>query len=223
VATKNRTQEQKLDEQLAQVISHEITIKVLTVLAERAASPKEIGDLLAEKIPTVSHHVKKLERMGLAELIEEKEVRGAVQHIYRAVIRPFISTEEWDKLSVEERQRFSIWIVQLILADAAKSFSAKLFDARSNRHLSRTPMVVDEVGLDEVAEIQNRALNEILEVQARSAARRIRSGEAGLDLIAAMMCFELPGPSKGLKSLGKDATGASHPRFAGDPAAEVVG
>jgi DNA-binding transcriptional ArsR family regulator len=205
VTAKNQTQEKKkLDEQLAQVISHEITVKVLTVLADRAASPKEIAAILGEKVPTVSHHVKKLERLQLVELIEEKEVRGAVQHIYKAVIRPIVNTEEWDKLSIAERQRVSIWTLQLILADAARSFDAEVFDARPSRHLTRTPMVVDEKGFEEVAEIQTRALMEIFEVQAVSAERRLQSGEPGFNLIAAMMCFELPGPSEGI-ALSKDA------------------
>lgn len=194
----NRQQETKLDEQLALVISSEITIKVLVALVERAASPKEVATALRLKVPTVSHHVRKLERMGLIELVEEREVRGAVQHIYRAVIRPIVSDEEWERLDIEERQRFSIWIVQMILVDAARSFEAGLFDARLNNHLSRTPMVVDEQGVDEIAAIQTKALHEIIDVAATSADRMVRSHEPGIDLIAAMMCFELPEPSLGL-------------------------
>lgn len=197
MAAKNHVEEAKLGDELALVISSEITVKVLVVLVERAASPKEIADELDLKIPTASHHVKKLRRLGLVELIMEKIVGGAVQHIYRAVVRPIVSTEEWAKLSVAERQRYSIWMVRMILADAARSFQANVFDARPNTHLSRTPMVVDEVGLSEVANIQTRALNEIIEVEAASAERRIQSGEPGMNIIAAMMCFELPGPSDG--------------------------
>lgn len=219
----SQSQEKRLDEQLALVVSSDITIKVLVVLAERAASPKEIAQILGEKTPTVSHHVKKLERLRLVELIEEREVRGAIQHIYRAIMRPIVSEEEWGQLGIEERQRYSIWIVQLILVDATRSFEAKLFDARSNNHLSRTPMLVDEKGLGEVAAIQARALNEIIEVEAASTARRIESEEAGIHLIAAMMCFELPGLSNGPQTLGKDHGGKSLPRFAGGPPFEPTG
>ncbi len=211
----NRQQETKLDEQLALVISSEITIKVLVALVERAASPKEVATALRLKVPTVSHHVKKLERMGLIELVEEREVRGAVQHIYRAVIRPIVSDEEWERLDIEERQRFSIWIVQMILVDAARSFEVGLFDARLNNHLSRTPMVVDEQGVDEVAAIQTKALHDIIEVAATSADRMVRSHEPGIDFIAAMMCFELPEPSRGLAS--SHDGGERAPRFANDP------
>jgi DNA-binding transcriptional ArsR family regulator len=201
MTAQNSQQERELDEQLYLVISNEITIKVLIYLVERGGSPKEIAASLGLKVPTVSHHVKKLEAMRLVELIEERERRGAIQHIYRAVIRPIVSTEEWEKLDIEERQRFSIWIVQLILVDLARSFAASTFDARCTNHLSRTPMVVDEKGLDEVAAIQNRALGEIIQVEANSAERMARSGESGMDLIAAMMCFELPEPSEGLKAV----------------------
>lgn len=196
MTAKNRAPEIELDDQLALVISCETTVKVLIYLVERTGSPKEIGDRLDLKTSTVSHHVQKLSRMGMIELIEEREVHGAIQHIYRAVVRPIVSDVEWEKLSITERQRYSIWIFQLILVDAARSFAAKLFDARSNNHLSRTPMVVDEEGLGEVAEIQKRALIETIQAEANSAERRSRSGEPGINLIAAMMCFEVPEPNR---------------------------
>lgn len=203
MTTANKTKKAGLGELLAQLVSCVNTVKVLTVLAERAASPKQIGEILGLKTPTAAHHVKKLERLNLVELIDEKDVGGTIQHTYRAIVRPLVSTEEWDKLSVAERQQFSIWIVQLILADAAQSFQANLFDARSTRHLSRTPIIADDLGVDEVSGIQNRALEEILQSQAVITDRMAREGTTGTYIIAAMMCFELPGPSEGPASLGE--------------------
>lgn len=193
-----RTQEVGLDEQLAQVISSETTVKVLIYLVDRPGSPKEIADSLGLKTPNVSHHVKKLAKMGLIELIEERVVRGTIQHIYRAVVRPIMSDAEWEKLTIAERQRYSVWIVQMILVDLTKSFAANLFDARPNNHLSRVPMVVDEQGVDEVAAIQKRALEETIQAEANSAERMVENGEPGINLVAAMMCFELPEPTTGL-------------------------
>lgn len=188
----------ELGEELALVISSETTVKTLIYLVERTGSPKEIGDALGISTSNASHHVKKLERLRMVELIEEKEVSGTIQHIYRAVVRPIVNDEEWAKLDLEERQRYSIWIVRMILADAAMSFQAGVFDARTNNHLSRTPLVVDEQGLTEIAEIQKRALVETIQAEATSAERMVKSSEPGINVIAAMMCFELPEPSKGL-------------------------
>lgn len=64
-------------------------------------------------------------------------------------------------------------------------------------------MVVDEEGLGEVAQIQNKALHDTIQVLAKSSERRVRSGEAGINIIAAMMCFRLPDPSEG-PALRKD-------------------
>lgn len=197
----NRAQEAQvagLDDQLALVIANEITVKTLIYLVEQAGSPKDIAVHLGLDTPKVSHHVRKLEGLNLVELIEEREVGGAIQHIYRAVVRPIVSDAEWGKLGVEERQRYSVWIVQMILADAAASFAANIFDADPRRHLSRMPLVVDEEGLGEVAAIQNRALGEYFDVESISTNRRASTGAPGIHILAAMMCFQMPGPSSGL-------------------------
>jgi predicted transcriptional regulator len=200
VTADSRTEQMGLGDELAQVISNETTVEVLVYLVERAGSPREIGKALDISTSKASHHVKKLARLNLVELIEEKEVGSAIQHIYRAVVRPIISAEAWEKLSVPERQRYSIWIVRMILSDAAMSFRAGVFDVRPNNHLSRTPLVVDEQGLAEVAEIQRRALLDTVQVEATSAGRMVKSGETGINIIAAMMSFELPEPSRGLRA-----------------------
>lgn len=197
MTTKDRLAEASLNERLTRVISHEITVKALILIADDVKSPKEVGEILNVSTSKASHHIKKLERLSLAELVYEKEVGGAIQHFYRAVIRPIASDEQWEKLSLEERQLYSIWIVHLILADAATSFDAELFDAYSNRHLSRSPLLVDEEGVAEVAAIQNKAMYDSFEVVAKSTARRLKSGEKGINLISAMMCFALPEPSEG--------------------------
>ncbi len=191
--------EASLNEQFSLVISHEITVKTMILIADGVKSPKEVGERLDISTSKASHHIKKLVRLGLAELVEEREVGGAIQHFYRAVIRPIVGDEDWDKLSIEERQLYSIWIVQLILADAAKSFDAELFDAFSNRHLSRAPLLVDGEGVGEVAAIQNKALQDSFEVVAKSTERRLQSGEEGINLLSAMMCFAMPESGDGPK------------------------
>ncbi|HEU5063508.1 MAG TPA: winged helix-turn-helix domain-containing protein [Solirubrobacterales bacterium] len=188
----------KLGDDLASVISNETTVKVLVYLVDRAGSPTEIGEALGIPTPNASHHAKKLTRLGLVELLEKQEIRGAIKHIYRAVVRPIFETEEWGRLSLSERQRYSAWIIRMILADAAQSLNAEVFDEYPTRHLSRVPLLVDDKGLDEVAEVQKRALEEIFEIEATSAKRRLQSGEDGMHMLAAMMCFPLPGPAEGV-------------------------
>jgi DNA-binding transcriptional ArsR family regulator len=204
VSTVERTEEKRVDQQLAALVGCSKTIEVLTVLTERTASPKELGSLLGLSIPVASHHAKKLASFGMVELVEEREEGSAVEHFYRGVVRPLISNQVWRGLSVAERQRFSIWIVQLVLADAARSFDAALFDACPNNHLSRTAMLLDRQGYDEVAEIQDRALDEIFAVEKLSGERIVAGSEDTAVVVAAMMCFELPdagGPHEEVKRM----------------------
>jgi DNA-binding transcriptional ArsR family regulator len=199
VTAEDRIDEKGLDRQLAQLAACGNTLKAFTILAEGPASPKEIAPFLDMSISGVSYHVTKLVGMGIVELVEKRDVGGRFQNFYRAVVRPFVGNEEWEKLDVAERRRISIWIFQLILEDAAQSFDAALFDARPNNHLSRIATVVDQQGFDEVAEIQDRALVEVREALGRSD-KRIGAGEgAGINLAAAMMCFELPEGVKPMK------------------------
>jgi DNA-binding transcriptional ArsR family regulator len=193
-----RAEQLKLGEDLASVISNETTVKVLVYLVDRAGSPTEIGEALGIPTARASHHAKKLTRLGLVELLEKQEIRGAIKHIYRAVVRPIFETEDWARLSLSERQRYSAWVIRMILADAAQSLNAEVFDEYPTRHLSRVPLLVDDEGLDEVAEVQKRALEEIIQIEATSAERRMQAGDPGMYMLAAMMCFPLPGPSEGV-------------------------
>jgi DNA-binding transcriptional ArsR family regulator len=196
-----------LDGQLAKLVASTNTIKVLTILAERPASPSQIGAALGLSTSAASHHVKKLVGLDMVELVDERDVGGTMQHVYRAIVRPQVGNKEWQKLSLAQRERFSIWIFQLILADAASSFDAALFDACPNNHLSRTPMMLDQRGFDEVAEIQDRALAEIFLTEERSR-ERIASGEGpGVNVVAAMTCFELPDAGNGPGAAAIDQCG----------------
>jgi DNA-binding transcriptional ArsR family regulator len=192
VASKTR-QRKNVGETLVKVVAHPLRVQALAVLTERPASPKELAAELGSPVGNVSYHVRELEQVGLIELVEEKKRRGAVEHFYRAISRPPLSPDEWVRLSLDERQGFSAWTIQLLLADASQALGAGSFDARSDRHLSRTPLLVDEEGWRELVEVQATALRGVLEVQAASAARMdSASDEEGIPTIAAMTFFEMP-------------------------------
>ena len=190
----SRTRERKdVDETLVKVIAHPLRVQALSVLTERPASPKELSAELGAPVGNISYHVRELEQVGLIELVDEKKRRGAVEHFYRAIARPLLSAEEWERLSLDDRQGFSTWVIQLLLVDASRALAAGTFDARGDRHLSRTPLLVDEQGWHELVAIKASALEDVLEVQAASAARlSAADGEEGIPTVAAMTLFEMP-------------------------------
>jgi DNA-binding transcriptional ArsR family regulator len=57
-------------------------------------------------------------------------------------------------------------------------------------------LVLDRQGLEEVLEAHERVRLEILEIESRSAARLVESGEAGVDVSSSQACFQMPAPRR---------------------------
>jgi DNA-binding transcriptional ArsR family regulator len=76
-------------ELLARSNTHPLRVSILEVLSlddgGRTLSPKELSQELKAPLSTVNYHVTELRKAGLVEIIGEKQVRGAIEHFYRAV------------------------------------------------------------------------------------------------------------------------------------------
>lgn len=173
-------------------LNHPVRVKALTILTEKIASPKEISAQIDTPLSNVSYHVRVLDELGLVEIVEEESVRGSVAHFYKAVERPLIDNPDWEKLSPRVRSAFSGYVIETLTSDAATSLAAGVFDRRDDRHLSRTPLMLDEKGWRKISEIQAKALNQILKEQAAATERLGKSGAEAIQAIAGMTCFEVP-------------------------------
>ncbi len=173
-------------------MSHPLRAQVLNVLNERVASPKEIADQLEEPIPNVSHHAKRLVQLGCAELVDKRQVRGAIEHFYRATEQTFVDAEQWNELDPLVAENFVCAIMQAGLDDFVSSVKAKMIGSDERFELSRTRLLLDEQGMTEALEIQERARQEITEAQARAADRIANSGGDGMHVTSWLGCFEVP-------------------------------
>jgi len=195
VAKRKRQLDKSPQEVLVKALNHPVRVKALTILTERTASPKEIAAEIETPLSNVSYHVRVLDELGLVEIREEESVRGSVAHFYRAVERPLIHNPDWEKLSPRVRSAFSSYVVETLMSDAANSLEAGLFDRRDDRHLTRTPLVLDERGWRKVTSIQIKALEGILKEQSAAASRLSSSGKEGIHVIAGLLCFEALPPA----------------------------
>jgi DNA-binding transcriptional ArsR family regulator len=178
---------------LASIVAHPTRARAFTILGERTASPVEIAQEIGKDVGHVGYHVRKLLQLNVVELVEERPVRGAVEHFYRATSRAYVSEEEFAEQTVEEREVFTRHILQFHVADIARALDAHTFDARPNRALLRTPMVVDEAGFQELSELHDEMYERTLEIQTKSAERLVGESEsAGISTMSATMFFELP-------------------------------
>jgi DNA-binding transcriptional ArsR family regulator len=203
-----------VDQRLVKALAHELRVQVLTILNERMASPNELAKDLNEGLSQVSYHVKVLKDYDCIELVKTEPRRGAVEHYYKATSRPFLTDRDWKQLPDSVRPGMSADLVQMVIDDAAASLEEGTLDARQDRHMSRSPLILDQKGWEAVNEHFNADLGFVMKVQSESATRLAKSGDEGFPVTVAMMAFEVPpsrrtGKSAARKPARKGATRAS--------------
>src|SRR5918999_5780507 len=94
--------------EFARVLAHPLRPRILELLAVRGeASPNEMAAELGVPLGTLSYHTRLLRDLGWIELVRTEPRRGAVEHFYRAVVRPFIDDAQWRQLPVSVRRHLS--------------------------------------------------------------------------------------------------------------------
>jgi hypothetical protein len=165
---------------------------LLTIFNERVASPSDLAAELGEPIGNVSYHTRILARLGCVELVKTKQVRGAVEHYYRAVVRPVFSDDDWAELPLSIRKSLAGAVLTEIADDMGASASEGGFD-RDEVHLSRTTLTLDQQGWQELNEALQELTEQAIEIQAQSAARLHSDGAADSEgAVLALMLFEPP-------------------------------
>lgn len=171
-----------VDHELMRALAKPLRAKVLAILTERIASPKEIADETGEGLSVVSYHVRVLLECGLIELDRKVPRRGAVEHFYRAAGRTLLPPDAWDNLPPGMRERVSTGILREFFDDASAAMEAGVFDDPAGE-LSWTPLILDELGVEEVGRLARDFLDSVLEAQTE-ASERLREGK-GKDAVAA--------------------------------------
>jgi DNA-binding transcriptional ArsR family regulator len=176
----------------AGVVSHPIRCRALTILADREASPVEIGRELGMDPSHVAYHVKVLLEEGLIELTEEIPRRGSIEHRFRAVFPDEYSDEEYAALTPEQRTQRSRDIFCFAVADASCAFSAGSFGDRHDHHISRMPLQVDEAGWSEMRDLFESTLRQLYKIKRDAGDRLTEDGVKGTSVLAFSTFFELP-------------------------------
>jgi DNA-binding transcriptional ArsR family regulator len=182
-------------EAVLRALTHPVRAKVLTILADCIACPSEIAERIGVPLPNVGYHVRVLSELGLIEIWEEESRRGSVAHFYRLTDREFIGKSEWKDLDPKVRNAVSGFAIENLVADAAASLAAGLFDQRPDRVLLRTPLVLDEKGWQEVLKAYERLTATFEKVQSKASERLAGAENGHITALAAALFFEIPRPS----------------------------
>lgn len=187
-----------VERRIAHAVNHPIRLDVLSILIERLASPKEMAGLLRAPLGVVNFHVTELLRDEAIELVDTKQRRGAIEHFYRARLRPEISDEEWSALPRASRRKIVALVLQAIVAESLSSLSHGKMDADDDLHLAWKVVRLDADGCREVSDLQAEMLERLEAIRAQNEARLPEGeDEAAAVRIVAIMGFERSRPGSG--------------------------
>jgi DNA-binding transcriptional ArsR family regulator len=184
--------------QLAAAMSHPTRVHAMGVLTERDASPRELAEEIGEPLNNVTYHVNQLRELGCIELVRTERAGGGrvLEHFYRTTQRPYFDEDAWEVLSANERLGVIWSIAQMISKDITAAITSGTFFAEDDKHITRSPMKVDQAGWLEISEVLNRTTKELIEIEGRVADRTAAGEPAPIDAKVEIIQFRSP-PSGG--------------------------
>jgi DNA-binding transcriptional ArsR family regulator len=179
-----------VDARVIKALAHPLRVRILAVLEQRAASPSEIAEELGAPLGNVSYHVRQLAALKLIRLIRRTPRRGAIEHHYKADTRPQISDAGWAEVPEIVKQAMIGAALQNISSKVNASAGAGGF-SRAEAHLSRTQLLLDSEGWEEVAK-ELRGVVDRIDHIAERASERLADGNHADEQpgTVAMMFFE---------------------------------
>lgn len=166
-----------LDPAILKAMGHPLRYRVLLALADRVASPRQLAAELDQPLGRVSHHVRVLARLEAIELVKTRPRRGAIEHFYRAVVRPAIGDDVWASLPRGTRHALLAEPLRRGLSDAAVAGAGSGFDDPL-MHLSVVFLRLDRRGREQVADALRKAFERVTQIEAKA---RERADDAELE------------------------------------------
>jgi DNA-binding transcriptional ArsR family regulator len=196
-ARRNGSKPHELDSNIVKALSHPLRMRILTRLNEGVASPNEMSKEFEESLPLVSYHVRILRELDCIELVRTTPRRGAIEHHYRALTRPFLDEADWEQMPPSARKAVSNTVLSKVFGDVRDAVATGSFDDRTDRHLSFTSLLLDEEGWNALSVRLAELLNWAIEEQAAAAGRRQDDDSGGAEMRARLALFSYTAPPAG--------------------------
>ncbi len=190
-----RTSPEGITQQLAKALAHPLRMQILTSLHRGISSPNQLSQELGEPLGNVSYHVKTLLEYDCIELVKTEPRRGAVEHFYRATERAFLSDEDWARIPESTRKGISGVVLESIGADATRALLEGTIESRTNTHITRTPLALDEQGFSDLSDVLKEVLERANTIQEEAANRLNQDKSESVSTMLAILHFETPSES----------------------------
>lgn len=197
-----KAQRRQATQNRIKAMSHPLRAEAFRLIRERGVmmSPAEVSRELEADVRDVSYHIRKLNEFGCVEEVESRQVRGAVEHFYRATEQHMIDTEEWGELAEHEpamAETLTDEFMQSIVDDYSSSRRAEIVGLDEEFWIVRTPLMLDPDGVSEAMEAAQRYEDDMLEIAARSAERRSKADVEEVPVSSSLVFFKMPRSRRG--------------------------
>lgn len=182
---------------MAKAMADPLRIKILSELSMRDMSPTQFFERFGGgSVSRVDRHFKVLLKHGWLVKVGEKtggKRRGGVEHFYRA-FRPAVlfDNESWSSLPKPMQNSVTGQWFSTLSERIWDAITAGTIDARDDRHVSWTPLDLDQLGWDNILPRVDSLFEFIFEEQGRAKLRMAESGEEPIPMIVALAAFESP-------------------------------
>ena len=191
-----KVQRRQATQNRIKAMSHPLRAEVFRLIRDKGPlSPAEVSRTLEAELTDVSYHVRKLREFDCLEEVENRPVRGAVEHFYRATEQHMIDTEEWGEMAEaapEMAEALTDEFMQSIVDDYSVSRRAEIVALDEEFWIVRTPLILDPEGMGEALEAAQRYEDEMTEIASRSAARRIEDETDEVPVSSSVVFFKMP-------------------------------
>ncbi len=182
---------------LSVVFAFEIRLKIVTELYMREMSPKQFHEEFGGgSLGRVDRHFKKLAKEGWVRHTYSEgpggKRYGGVEHFYRASELAFCDQDTWALLPYSIRVAFSWNAFKQIAKRLREAMEAATFEARPDRHLTGTQILLDERGWERVIDAFSAEFASQFEEQEDARRRTSRTGEELMRVSSVLMLFESP-------------------------------
>lgn len=195
------TRAEAINRALNEALGHPVRGLILQFLDEREGCCAEVAEALNLSYHSVSNHMRKMaEPIGpglppLIDLVGTDMRRGGTMKIYKTISRPVIDDETWRELPQLLRELNSVHVGQLFIDEMIEAMKARTFDARADRAMVRTILVLDEEGYERMGSIVAHFLEQVQDLEAESCSRLVESEEKGINIVVGAVAFEKAPPT----------------------------
>jgi DNA-binding transcriptional ArsR family regulator len=209
------------DPRLVKALAHPLRIRILGVLEQRSATPKELAELLDVQLENLSYHVRTLRDFGFIKLERRRMVKGAVEHRYGMVARPEITAAAWEQLPAMVREALDAASLDQIW-DVVTRAAAQDKMSRPESQMARLVARLDEQGMAEMSEVVSHTVDRLVEIEKQSAQRLRKHKSPEIPTVLIAMLFDAPDEDGDSSRDGRDDGTAHRSRRRADGARTVA-